>query len=242
MTAAANLAIVGDRPATHLSPARQALAAASASIGELKAAVARASRPAERLRQQTRAANEQVAAAEAELAAIDAQHAAAIRDAAKNDTAIELATPPAREKAEAAVERARRTRDAVARAVPECEQEVQRANLALQKAEAELDPLLLGVLLAEHGTTVQRWHEARAAFVAAEAELLGLQHAIAQRGRDLEARAPGRGVAWLREWERLRGLWQKEPLREAAGGDIQAASARWSALLARLRGDPSAAL
>jgi hypothetical protein len=244
MTAAAAFAIVSDdRPATSsaTSPARAALAEHHASIRKLKDEVERASRPVDRLREQSRVAGEQLAAAERELAALDRAHAQGIRDQARGGTPIELEKPAVREKAQGAVDGARRVCNAVQAALAECTAELSVATAALRGAEGMVGPIMLDVLLGEHGPSVARWQSARSAFIGTEAELLGLHHAIAQRGRDLEAQAPGRGVAWLREWERLRGAWLKQAVAEIAG-DIQAASARWSALLARLETDPNAAL
>jgi hypothetical protein len=240
MTAA--LAIVPDDASATLSPARSHLADHLAAIARAQADVDRASRPVARLREQVRVASEQLAAADAELAAIDVQHAARIRDAAKSGAAIEVGKPPVREKVEAAVESARRTKAAVERALAECAADLNVATAALRGVEGKGEPLMLAVLLEEHVPTIERWHQARAACIAAEAELLGLQDAIAAHGRDLQAKEAGRGIAWLREWEALRGAWQKEPVREIAPADIQAASNRWIAMLARLATDSAAAV
>jgi chromosome segregation ATPase len=193
----AALAAVADPPEDVLSPARQVLSDALAAVAKARENLERASRPAERLREQLLVANEQLAAAEADLAAVDAQHAAAVRDQARSGVEIKSGKPPPSANEEAALEHARRTVNAIRAALTECEGDVRNASSALRNAEAQLDPLLLAVVLEEFDAALLVRERELKSFVAVEDHMRGLLDAMAARGRALLEKEPEQGRAWL---------------------------------------------
>lgn len=235
MTAA--LAIVSDDGSASLSPARRVLAEHLAAVAQAQSDLGRASHPVERLREQVCVAGEQLADAEADLAAIDARHAAAIRDQAKNGATIELGKPSASAKAEAAVEAAQRTCNAVRAALADCEADANAASKVLRAKQAQTDALILAVMEEEFATALARRNAAGAAFVVAEAELWAIRELFGARGRGLEADTEK--TAWLRAGERARSV--RIPVMEATLAEIQAATDRWLAALTRMSaGDATA--
>ena len=228
---------VADLPEFNLSSARRALTDHVANVGRAKADLERATKPAARLREQLRVANEQLAAAEADLAAVDAQHASAMRDQARSGIEITSRNPPASANEEAALERARRTVNAIRAALTECEGEVRTASSVLRDAEAQLDPLLLAVMNDEFEEALQDHRQTYNRFIESENEIRGMLDAIATRGRALLGNEPERGRAWLQGCERMVLAHGKMP---ADVGDFRPASARWTATLTRLATDASA--
>lgn len=228
-----------DESARLLSPARRILAEQLAAVARVRSDLERASRPAERLREQLRVADEQLAAAEAERAAIDAQHVAAIRDQAKSDAALELLPKaPGSAKAEATTESARRTRDAVRAALAECEAEVDAARKALLARQVHTDGLLLAVIQEEHADKLDRLAVAREAYVTAEAEALAIGALFGEYGRRQDV---ANRITWLQAGERAAIIFGKQPGPESTTTAIRERVSSWSAALARMAaGDATA--
>ena len=231
------LAAVADPSEDTLSPARRALADHLAMVARAKADLERATKPAARLREQLSAANQQLAAAEVDLAAVDAQHAAAIRDQARSGVEITSGKPPASANEEAALDRARRNVNAIRAALTECEGDVREASSALRNAEAQLDPLLLAVMLEQFDDGLQTRQRTFSEFCVAENEIRGLLDAVAARGRVLLEQGPEQGRAWLQAAEHLTLMYGK---LSSDVGDFRPASAKWTATLMRLATDASA--
>jgi len=223
-----------------LSPARTALAQHIEHLATLAAEVERASRPVHWCKSQVNKAQGELVEAEAALAAIDNAHSARIVEAAKNGTFSEQPVESA--EAEAAVSRARRNCNSVRQALAECEGDLQRANANLEAANANFAPLALAVLVAEHHAHLARWAKARDAYHLAEVQLLGLHSSIGEYGRTLESKAPGAGLGWLRQLEKLHPPWNIESGQQERGPrEVAAAAGRWAVVLERLRADPNAA-
>jgi hypothetical protein len=225
-----------------LSPARQALADHQAALAKLSAEIARVSKPVDRLRQQLSAAMLELQNSEHVLADIDKQHSAAIAKAARDNCCS--AEPVESEDAEAAVSRARRNCNSIRQALAECSEDQVRANANLEAAKTQFDQLTLAVLVEEFNTFRENWARKRDEFHLAEIDMLGLLQALGERGRELEASAPGGGLVWLRQLEKLQPPWHLDAGHVERGGprEISVAASRWSAMLAKLKSDPNATL
>jgi hypothetical protein len=86
------------------------------------------------------------------------------------------------------------------------------------------------------------WAKARDAYHLAEINLIGLLAALGEHGRTLESSAPGAGLVWLRQLEKMQPPWNLEHGLVPRGGprEVSAASSRWAAVLHRLGSDPNA--
>jgi hypothetical protein len=223
-----------------LSPARQALENHRASIARLSAEVERVSKPVDWLRGRLDAATGELQHAEANLSQIDHAHAAALAQAAR-DGASAPALPPSSAGAEEALQRSRRNVNSVRQALTECTEDQLKANNNLAVAQQRFGQLTLAVMVEEHAALLREWAAKKEQYIDAEAALLGLEHAIGARGRDLEQNKPGSGIPFLQKLEALRrGEHGAVPTRELTPHDIAAASSRWLAVLRRLETDAGA--
>jgi len=217
-----------------LSPARRALAEHLMTVARADADFAKANRPAERLREQLQIATGQLAAAEADLAEIDAKHAEQIRDQAKTGGEIALTKPPQSAKAEAAIDIARRTCNAVRAALVECETEANAAAVVLRAAQSRSDALVMAVMLEEHGAALERHARACSDFVAAEADCFAIAAAMGAHGCRREAATPGSGISWLQAVYALRESFAKQRVAESTPAEVRARQAQWITALARM--------
>jgi hypothetical protein len=228
-------------PPRALSPARQALADHIAHLGLLAANLERLSKPVKWCQAQVQKAQAKLAEAEAALAQIDADHSRRIVEAAKRDSCS--AEPLESVEAENRVAHARRNCHSVKMALDEVSQDQIQANANLEAAGARFDQLALAILVEEHEAHLLIWAKARDAYHLAEIDLIGLLAALGQRGRDLEASAPGAGLVWLRQLENMQPPWHHLDHGQVERGgprEVSAASGRWSAVLHALRSDPNA--
>lgn len=223
-----------------LSPARAALADISRDIMRANAEVERAAVPVVRLKDQLLAATAQQQVAEAALAAIDEQHAAAIQEAAKSGAKINLTKPPTSEKAEAAVESARRVVASVRTALTACEAEAGAARVSLRDTTAKADQFVLGVIVEEIAVALDRLSRARTEYVAAEAEVFALIELPGEHGRSLPFEAPNK-TAWLLACTAAKEAYGKSLRPESTPAEVTSALARWRQALGRLALDPTAA-
>jgi hypothetical protein len=224
-----------------LSPARQALAQHLEHLSKLAAEANRKAAPVDRIRQQLSAAHVELQNAELILANIDKAHAAAIAKAAREDCCSEQ--PVESSDAEAAVERARRNCNSVRMAMEEVNRDLVQANANLTAADTHFDQLALAILVEEHEAHLLIWAKARDAYHLAEINLIGLLAALGERGRTLESSAPGAGLVWLRQLEKMQPPWHHLDHGHVERGgprEVSAASGRWSAVLHRLKSDPGA--
>jgi hypothetical protein len=229
-------------PSADLSPARTALAAHIAELQRFAANLERTQRPVAKLSAQLTEALAQLSAAERTLANIDTQRAAALAAAARSDGEAEASvSSPSDTDAEAAVDRARRNCNAFRAALSECQADQHNASVAFEAHKARTEPLLLNVLCEEYNKLATTYHEARNNFFDAEAAVLGLLESIGQHGRNLEQKAPGSGIPWLRTLERLRDPVGKPAAREFGPRDIAVASSKFNAVLTMLATDAEAA-
>jgi hypothetical protein len=230
-----------EAPSPALSPARQALAHHLGNLAKLAAEVERKSKPVARLREQLGAAHVELQNAERVLADLDAQHSAAIAEAARVGCCS--AEPVESADAEAAVERARRNCNSVRMAMEEVNRDLVQANANLTAADAHFDRLALAILVEEHEAHLLIWAKARDAYHLAEINLIGLLAALGEHGRTLESSAPGAGLVWLRQLEKMQPPWHHLDHGHVERGgprEVSAASGRWSAVLHRLKTDPGA--
>jgi hypothetical protein len=224
-----------------LSPARQRLANHLAHLGELAAEAERKSKPVEWCEAQVRKVTAELAEAEAALAAIDADHSARIVEAARRDSCS--AEPLESVEAESRVAHSRRNCNSVRTALEEVRQDQIRANANLTAAHTHFDQLALAILVEEHEAHLQHWARQRDAFYLAEIDLLGLQDAMGAYGRELQDKAPGAGIPWLQQLEKLRPPWHHLDHGHVERGgprEVSAAASRWGAVLHRLKSDPDA--
>jgi hypothetical protein len=234
------LALVADETdPVALSPARQALSNELLRIALAQADVDRVSRPIERLREQDRIASEQLAAAESDLAELDRAHAMAIRDQAREGQggAIELPKAPARAKAEAAVESARHTRDAVRAALVEVQADADAPSVVLAEAMASTDRLVMAVMTEEHDAALDRLARAAAEHEAALTEARAIRAAVLERARGLQKRAPDEARAWYVVGGAMTTAGEKLAVPRT---DQRDATARWSAAISALATDATA--
>ena len=237
MTATAALAIVSSDRSVALSPARRALADHLDAVSAAKSDFDRARRPVERLQEQLAVATTQLAAAEADLAAIDAKHAASLRNQAESDGPIRLRKPPESEKAEATLDSARRTCNAVRAALAECDASAGDAGAALRNVKASTDQFIQAVFAEEYRAAVDRLARAAAEHEAAMTEADAIREAIFQHARGLQHTAPDQAQPWFVAANQMVSAPKLPP---PAQPDYRSATARWSAALARLATDPSA--
>ncbi len=223
-----------------LSPARQALAEQLTLIERAHDDLRKASRPAERLREQLRLSRAQVTEAEAELAAIDAKHAEAMRNQAIGGAEITSVRRPASAKAEAALDDARRTCNALQAALAECERDLKPWSEAFQAAHASMDALVLDVLSEEHAALCASFQADLARYEKAEADIFGLVDAMSARGRMLLPTSGERARAWLQAAYRLREMTAKLQRLESSRAITERAAARWNDFVPRLIGDATA--
>jgi hypothetical protein len=237
MTAA--LKIVEDDGSVVITPARQALSDQLLRIALAQADVDKVSRPIERLREQDRVASEQLAAAESDLAELDRAHATAIRDQAREGQggAIELPKAPARAKAEAAVESARHTRDAVRAALADVQADTHGPSIALAEAVASTDRLVMAVMTEEHDAALDRLARAAAEHEAALTEARAIRAAVLDRARGLQQRAPDEARAWYVAGGAMTTAGEKLAVPRT---DQRQATARWSAAISALASDATA--
>jgi hypothetical protein len=224
-----------------LSPARAALSDHLSSLVRLSAEAERVSKPVDRLREQLSAAMVELQNAELILANLDKAHSAEIARAARDNCCS--AEPVESADAEAAVSRSRRHVNSVRQALDECAQDQIKANANLEAARARFDQIALAILVEEHETRLEHWAQARDAFYLAEVELVGLHECIGAYGRTLQEKAPGAGIPWLQQLERLRPPWyhlEAGHVEERGPREIAASASRWSAVTHRLKSDPNA--
>jgi chromosome segregation ATPase len=222
------------------TPARQALADQLLVIERAHDELLKASRPRDRLREQLGLARKQVTEAEAELAAIDVKHAEAMRDQAKEDAEIVSVRPPASAKAEAALDNALRTCNAVQAALDGCERDLKPFNEAFQAAHVSIDALMLDVLTEEHSSSCKTLQAELARYEKAEADIFGLVDAMSVRGRQLLPTSEERARAWLQAADRFRAITAKLPRLESSRAITERAAARWNDFVSRLIGDAAA--
>lgn len=93
----------------------------------------------------------------------------------------------------------------------------------------------IDTLLAEHTAALARREAARAAFAAADADAVGITHALRDQG---SAGLPGSSLAykteWLRAAEKAAAAMFSGRVPEASVNQIEEARLRWKASLARL--------
>jgi hypothetical protein len=228
--------------APALTPARQKLSEQIDAVAHARSELDRAGRPVERLREQLSVASQQLEAAEIALAEIDARHAAGIKEQAKEEggEVITLTKPPGSAKAEAAIENARRTCNAVRAALAECEREQNDRQADLGAATAELDALVLAVIVEEHQHALEKRRSALEAFLVADASAKSLTEIFGRIGRAPGLRVEDHKIAWLQAARAARQRLSAEPIGEITPDDIEIALRRWRDVVGRLQTDATA--
>jgi hypothetical protein len=99
-------------------------------------------------------------------------------------------------------------------------------------------------MVEEHEAHLIDWASKRDEFRTVEAILLGLHESLGAFGRGLEEATQGAGIPVLQQLEKLRPPWHHVDAGHVECGprEISAAATRWSAVLHRLKSDPSASL
>jgi hypothetical protein len=236
MNAAAKKAIF-DFP---LSPGRQALHDHLGSVATARAAADHAAVPVGRLRDRLQTANDELAAAEAALATIDTGRAAAMRAAAETGGEIEILDGPARGKAAAAVEAARRAVAALQSALDNCTADEATARRTVHYLTATTDAYLLAVITEEFSAALEDYAAVRDELVVAETKVCALCELFGEHGRGLHAAGLDRGIDWLRAGERARLAWNGTPAPETKPAAVTSVFARWRVVLAQLANDATA--
>ena len=140
-----------------------------------------------------------------------------------------------------AVESARRISKSLRIELAECETDVRAASAALRDSLAGSNRFAMAVIAEDYDATLDRREQARKAFIAADADALGLIELALQRAR------PGGAVELVRDREWLHvGLAFKDAYLKATRADmappveVKSAMNRWADCLDRLASDPAA--
>jgi chromosome segregation ATPase len=222
----------------RLSPARRALADHLTVVATASVEVEKAERPVARLREQARVASQQLTAAEADLAAIDKRHSDSIRDAAQSGAEITLDKPPTAAVAEATIENARRTLNAVRGALLECEAAADTARKALRDVMAQSDQLVMAVMVEEHDAALVCLSQAYTAYETAVAEVAGIRGSIFERAQALQRRAPDEAHPWFACGNALQAKAAKTML--VSDANMRTVAARWAGAMVQLATDATA--
>jgi hypothetical protein len=228
---------------SELSLARRTLADHLAAVDSLEAEVERTHVPARRLQFMLNEALGTLAAAEARQTQADAAYAAEVAEAVR--AGAEAVPPPPAPDAEiqSVIRQARASCNAYRLALEECRANQAHHTAVLVEAKARGEELLLQVMVEEHHERLSVWADAHEKAVVAEQNLLALHECVGERGRSLEQRQAGCGLAWLRALEKMRTpAAGAVPARELSNRDIMNGVAQWTALLGRLETNPGAAL
>jgi hypothetical protein len=136
---------------------------------------------------------------------------------------------------------ARRNRAVTKRGLAELQAPLALAQERLAGLMAQAAPLIIDVLLEEYAPTIARLRAAHAELIAAEAEAVGLGPFLAARGRELsDAGNTAAALPWFRGAEQATEAARTCSRPDLSRPAVDASTARWGALAARLTDDPSA--
>jgi hypothetical protein len=216
----------------ELRPTELALREHRAELAKATTKVEQAAAAADNLRNQLRSAEAAAEAAKASLvdqrtASLLAEQAAGAYGADADPRDRKLRVTAEKNHLDATV-----SAEATQRALTVAESAVRDAQAGLNEVHARATELVLQELAEQHREALERLRDARAQYLAAEADVTGLAMAVGERGRAMHE--AGHGVSWLQLAERMNVALVEQGRSDQLSGNRAHSARDWTAKIVRL--------